>query len=456
VKGAIMSQVSRRAFLRQASRFAALGAAAPLGLGLASIGAASAATLPEDYRALVCVFLYGGNDSHHTIASCDVPTHARYAQARGNLALCRDALLPYQLNPAQAWPDDQAFALNPALQALLPVFNSGQLAMAMRVGTLLRPVTRDDFFAQRHLPPKLMSHNDQFSEWQALLAEGAQSGWGGRIGDLLAADAGQQGSLFTAISLDQSAVYSTGTAVNEFMVASTGPVRLAEIPGAPGSDAVIYNSLTRPSSHLITRELTRRTQVAESGAAQLGSALSGIGDFGLPPTLLGQQLNMVARLITARSAMGMKRQTYFVSMSGFDLHNGMASAHGPLLQELGDAMAAFQTVMNDAGLGDQVLSFTASDFGRALTINGDGTDHGWAGHHFVMGGAVKPQQWVGAVPRCELGAPDEVGQGRMLPAISVDQLGATLATWMGVPDSELSTVFPNIGEFSQRTLDLLR
>ncbi|HEV8691785.1 MAG TPA: DUF1501 domain-containing protein, partial [Ideonella sp.] len=405
---------------------------------------------------LVCVFLYGGNDSHNTIVSYDDPTYARYQQARGSLALSHDALTPYLLDPAIAWPDAQAFALNPALQALLPVYSSGQLAMAMRVGTLLRPVTRDDFFAQRHLPPKLMSHNDQFSEWQALLAEGAQSGWGGRIGDLLAADAGQGSSLFTAMSLNSSAVYSTGASVNEFMLGSAGPIHVGAIPGAPGSSAAIYNSLTRSSPHLIHRELARRTQVAESGAMQLDGALAGIGDFGLPDTGLGAQLNMVARLIAARDHLGMKRQTFFVSMSGFDLHSGMATNHAPLLQELGDALGAFQAAMNNAGLADSVLSFTASDFGRALTINGDGTDHGWGGHHFVMGGAVKPRQWVGAVPRCELGAPDEVGQGRMLPAISVDQLGATLATWMGVPDSDLPTVFPNINAFPTRTLDLLK
>jgi uncharacterized protein (DUF1501 family) len=450
------SPISRRAFLRHASRFATLGAAAPLGMSLASIGAASAATLPGDYRALVCIFLYGGNDSHNTLVPCDDPTYGRYRQARGVLALDAAELAPYRLDTATPFPGEQAFALNPRLAALMPTFSAGQLGLAMRVGTLLRPTTRDDFFAQRHLPPKLMSHNDQFSLWQALLAEGAQTGWGGRIGDLLAADAGQEGSLFTAISLDQSAVFSSGSAVNEFMVASTGPVRVAGIPGAPGSATAIYNALTRSSTHLMARELARRTQVAESGAGQLDTALSGIGDFGLPDTPLGLQLNMVARLIAARDRLGLKRQTFFVSLGGFDLHNGMASMHGELLQQVGDAMAAFQSAMNGAGLGDAVLSFTASDFGRALTLNGDGVDHGWAGHHLVMGGAVRPRQWVGDVPRCEMGAPDEIGQGRMLPAIAVDQLGATLATWMGVPDGELATVFPNIGEFAQRTLPLLR
>jgi uncharacterized protein (DUF1501 family) len=450
------SPISRRAFLQHAGRFAALGAAAPLGMNLAAMGAAAAATMPTDYRALVCIFLYGGNDSHNTLVPYDAPTHARYLEARGALGLPLSQLAGYQLDPATAFPDGQSFALNPRLAALLPVFGAGQLALAMRVGTLLRPTTRDDFFAQRRLPPKLMSHNDQFSLWQALLAEGAQSGWGGRIGDLLAADAGQEGSLFTAISLDQSAVFSTGSSVDEFMVASTGPVKLAAIPGAPGSSSAIYDALTRPSTHLLSRELARRTQVAESGSGQLDTALTGIGDFGLPDTPLGLQLNMVARLIAARDRLAMKRQTFFVSLGSFDLHSGMASLHGDMLQQVGDAMAAFQAAMNNAGLGDAVLSFTASDFGRALTINGDGTDHGWGGHQFVMGGGVQPRQWVGGVPRCEMGAPDEIGQGRMLPAASVDQLGATLATWMGVPDIELDTVFPNLHEFSQRTLPLLR
>jgi uncharacterized protein (DUF1501 family) len=453
----MISPVSRRAFLRQASRYATLGVAAPLGLELSTIAAAAAATLPDDYRALVCVFLYGGNDSYNTVVPYDQATHAHYQAARGAaLAVPRSALAGTRLNPALAWPDEQAFALNPHLAAMKPVFDRGQLALAMRVGTLLQPVTREDFLAQRNLPPKLMSHNDQFSLWQALLAEGAQSGWGGRIGDLLAEPAGQQASLFTAMSLDLSAVFSTGASVNEFMLASDGPIRLQPIPGAAGSGKAIYNALTRPSPHLLELELARRTQISLSGADQLTAALTGIGDTGLPGTSLGLQLNMVARLIAARDRLGLKRQTFFVSMSGFDHHSGMTEQHGGLLQELGDALAGFQDVMNSMGLGDQVLSFTASDFGRALTANGDGTDHGWGAQHLVMGGAVKPRQWVGAAPTCILGAPDEIGQGRMLPAISVDQLGATLATWMGVADADLDTVFPRIGSFDQRTLDLLR
>lgn len=452
----IHSAASRRAFLRQAARLAGLGMAAPLGLQLASIAAASAATSPDDYRALVCVFLYGGNDSYNTLVPFDRPTHERYQTARGSLALGRGALSAHTLSLDTPLPDAQALALNPRLQALRPVFEAGQLALALRVGTLIQPVTREDFLAGRHLPPKLMSHNDQFSLWQALLAEGAQSGWGGRIGDLLAADAGQQSSLFTAISLDQSAVFSTGLSVNEFMLASEGPIHLAPIPGVAGADQLIFRSLTRAQPHLMAIELARRTRLALSGAEQLDVALDGIADQGLPATELGQQLNMVARLIAARQRLGLKRQTFFVALSGFDLHNGMASLHGELLQQLGDALAGFQAAMARQGLADAVLSFTASDFGRALTANGDGLDHGWAGHHLVMGGAVKPRHWVGAAPSCEAGAADEIGQGRMLPAISVDQLGATLARWMGVADADLSTVFPHLGAFDQPTLDLLR
>ena len=160
--------------------------------------------------------------------------------------------------------------------------------------------------------------------------------------------------------------------------------------------------------------------------------------------------------MAARDRPTMKRQTLFVGLTGFDPRNGMATSHGPLLQLLGDALGAFQAAMNNAGLADSVLTFTASDFGRAPTINGDRTDHGWGAHHVVMGGAVKPRQWVGDVPRCERGAPDDDGQGRRPPAISVDQLGATLATCMGVPDSDLATVFPNLGAFPQCTPDLLR
>ena len=218
----------------------------------------------------------------------------------------------------------------------------------------------------------------------------------------------------------------------------------------------MLNAMTRQSDHLMLRELASRFTTAQTGAAQLDTALDGIGDQGLPLTDLGLQLNMVARLIAARDRLGVKRQTFFVSLGGFDVHNGQGITHGPLLQQVGDAMAAFQGTLNAAGLGQQVITFTASDFGRSLTANGDGTDHGWGGHHFVMGGAVKPRHWVGEVPLIQLGASDDIGQGRMLPAIAVDQLGATLASWMGVADSDLNGIFPHLSEFAVRKLDLLR
>ncbi|TDM08846.1 MAG: Tat pathway signal protein [Ideonella sp. MAG2] len=448
---------SRRAFLGHAARFAAFGAAAPLGLNLAAITAASAATLPNDYRALVCIFLYGGNDSYNTLAPANPEHHQAYAAARGSLALPLEALQPYALSLARPLPDGQTLALNPRLNSLHAVHQRGELALTLRVGTLQRPVTREDYFARRNLPPKLMSHNDQFSLWQSLVAEGANSGWGGRIADMLAASAGQQQSLFNTMSVDSGAVYSVGQHTQEFVVTSAGPIRVAAVPGVPSAQAAMVASLTRPSPHLMRRELAQRTLTAQAGATQLESALSGVPlGFEFPASPLGEQLNMVTRLIAAHSQLGLKRQCFFVSLGGFDLHSDADLLHGDLLQQLAEAMTHFQDLLNYHGLGQQVLTFTASDFGRALTPNGSGTDHGWGGHHLLMGQAVSPRQWAGESCSYTMGAADDIGQGRMLPSVSVDQFGATLATWMGVPSSDLSTIFPNIGEFNQPTLDLLR
>lgn len=443
---------SRREFLHRAARFTALGAAAPLALNLAAVRAASAAA--GGYKALVCVFLYGGNDPHNSIVAYDAASHARYASVRSTVAVARTALAGTQVTPAGGWPDGRQFALHPSLAPLMPVFNSGKLALVMNVGTLVRPVTLADYRNRRNLPPKLMSHNDQFNLWQTMMTEGASSGWGGRMADLLAAANGSQPSL-TSLSIGSSAAFSTGTQVSGFAIGAGGPTGLRGVSGIAGSDLVMERALMRASPHLLEAELAARFARATYSGSALRSGLSGIGVPAMPATPLGAQLAMVARVVAARQALGMSRQVFLVSMRGFDTHSGLVVQHRDLLTQLGNALAAFQSGLDQMGVGDSVTTFTASDFGRALTANGNGSDHGWGGHHLVMGGAVRPRAWAGAVPSVRIGAQDDIGQGRLLPAIGVDQYGATLARWMGVSPGDMPSVFPNIGNYPVADLGLL-
>ena len=240
---------------------------------------------------------------------------------------------------------------------------------------------------------------------------------------------------------------------------SAGPVDLdsAYVANAYSEDVIntIRQMLKQQQTHLLDKELVRRNDIVIQGNAGLSQALENSPPLSMPDTPLGAQLNMIARIINANQLLGMKRNIFFVGMKGFDSHQSLNTSHPELLQALGDGLAAFQNEMNLAGLANNVTTFTASDFGRSLTSNGRGSDHGWGGHQFVMGGAVKERSWVGALPSLILGAEDDIGQGRLLPNISVDQYSATLARWMGVSDSDMQTVLPGIVNFDQTDLGFM-
>jgi uncharacterized protein (DUF1501 family) len=447
------SSASRREFLRRASAFGAYGAAAPLALQLATLGTASAQTA-SDYRALVCIFLYGGNDCHNTIIPFDRAHHDLYTAARPNLAVSRDSLNGTALTPASAWSSGRGFALHPAMHELKPLFDLGKLSVGFRVGTLNAPTTRADFERGNNLPAKLFSHNDQFTLWQSMLTEGASSGWGGRMGDILAAGNGVGASL-TNITVGSSAVFSSGKGKSfEYAMTSAGPVSLQPVQST-AAQLAIEQELNLSRTHLLRQEVRARYLRNVEAARQLNSALASVGPVQMPATPLGASLAAVARVITARQSLGVKRQVFFVSMGGFDTHGAQLTDHPELLGTLSNAMAAFQRYLDSMNLGRQVTTFTASDFGRSLTSNGAGTDHGWGSHMLVMGGAVKPRSWFGELPTFVRGGSDDVGQGRLLPAVSVDQYGATLARWMGVNPTAMADLFPNITRFPTQDLGFM-
>ncbi len=463
---------TRRAFLRRSAQLALTGAALPTALNLAAIGEAAAFNA-TDYKALVCVFLFGGSDYANTVVTYDDASYDLYSAIRGGgagrtaggIALAQSALTTTLLTPDVPLPGGRQYALHPSMTGLAGLYNSGAAAVQLNVGPLVVPLTRAQYSSGNRtlypLPPKLFSHNDQQSVWQSSLAEGAKIGWGGRIGDL--ALSSNSKSLFTCMSVTGNAVFLSGESALSYQVSTSGAVTINCVNSNVYSSSAVRSAmaeLTRQSSvHVLQNEYNRVTARAIDSAVDLNAALSAYPATSEPfvsfpaNNSLSDQLRMVARLVAARSQLGATRQVFFVSLGGFDLHDNLVAQQATLLGRVSEAMTAFHNATVSLGVADQVTAFTASDFGRTLASNGDGSDHGWGSHHFVVGGAVRGKAFYGKAPPVSVGntadASDQwhVGQGRLLPGTSVDQYAATLARWFGVNDTELQAIFPNLVNF---------
>ena len=460
-------RASRRRFLETCSLMSVAGAASPFALNLASIAAASAQTAP-DYKAIVCLFFYGGNDHTNTFIPYDQASYDQYFASRNTIAIPRDAALAANATGSVASQGGREFAFHPALTAFKSHWDAGRLAVVANVGPLVRPTTRTQY-QQRSvpLPPKLFSHNDQQSVWQAHqpIGEGAKIGWGGKIGDLLA---GQNGNaIFTCISAGGNSVFLSGESVLQYQVGSSGPVSISSISGtiygSQGSAAsTAYRSLiTGASTNLFEHELRAVTARSISANQQLSAALPAASS--LTPAIpannsLASQLSVVARIIAARTALGSSRQVFLVSIGGFDNHDVLLTQHAQQLARVNAAVDAFYSWLVQLNVQNDVTLFTASDFGRTLTSNGDGSDHGWGSHHFVLGGAVQGGNVYGTFPPTTFfasGNPVDIGQGNLVPQLAVDQYAATLAGWLGVSDTVIPDVLRNIVYFSPRYLGFL-
>ena len=463
---------TRRAFLRRSAQLAATGTALPFAMNLAALGEA-AAFESSDYKALVCVFLYGGCDYANTVVPYDSSRYAQYSAIRGGnsdgtaagIALGRDALSATQLRPGNALAGGMQYALHPSMAGLAGLFNAGHAAVQLNVGPLLVPLTRAQYASgdRRNypLPPKLFSHNDQQSVWQSQGAEGSTVGWGGNLGDL--ALSSNANSLFTCISATGNAVFLSGDQALQYQInpsgATPGAVPINAVKGnVYGSSAVrslLSDLVQTAGSHAMEAEYARVTQRSIGAEGQISSALAGANLSTAFPTgnPLADQLKIVARLIAGRNALGTRRQVFFVSLGGFDLHDNLIANQPQLLDRVSSAMTAFYNATAELGVADKVTAFTASDFGRTLTSNGDGSDHGWGSHHLVVGGAVRGAAFYGTPPPVSVGngsgSEDQwhVGQGRLLPSTAVDQYAATLGRWFGVANTELAGVLPHIGNF---------
>ncbi len=466
---------SRREFLKYAAALSATRFAPPLALNLAALGESAAATA-TDYKALVCVFMIGGNDNFNTLVPYDSANYAIYNQQRPAIATAMSALTPTVLNPTSALPGGEQFALAPAFSPLLPLFNGGQMAVMLNLGTLIDPIASATAYANAAastLPPQLFSHLDQRAFYQAEGPVGNTSGWGGRVADLFAA--GNGNALFTCISPSGDSLFLTGLNTETYSISPTGgaiPIQgiVSPLFGSAACQSVMKTLTTAQrmdaSGNLANLfESTYANVVTRSllGQQILSSALPSATLTTFPATTktnLSAQLSMVARVIAARNASGVgaTRQVFMVGAGNFDTHNAVVSIQPPLLSDVAVSMAAFYNEMSALGLQNNVTSFTISDFGRTLNSDGDGSDHGWGSAHFVLGGAVSGKAFYGTAPvlppSLNTPGPMDVGRGRFIPTTSVDQFGATLGSWFGVSDSDLLTVFPNLSNFNASTRNL--
>ena len=444
----------RRRFLLGAS---ALGAATTVpGLGIMNAIAQTA-----DYKALVCVFLYGGNDCNNTIIPAQSAEYAQYASPRPGLAIPQGNLTP--LNQGGT----ARFGLHPGLAPLQAIWDAGKLAVAFNVGPLVRPVTRAQYRADRSTRPmNLFSHDDQQNSWQTGIADqDARTGWGGRLAEQLMPLNGAAG-VPLALSLTGNDVFLTSATSNGFALPANGTFGLqgfgtgqAEQAKYAAVQALWSNAqagtqrIMKAASEQMNRSVLGSqtlSTIANAANTTIQTAFANINSG------LAQQLSRAARIIAGRTQLAVRRQMFFVSMGGFDTHENQLVNHGNRLTELGAALRAFYDALAQLGIGDSVTTFTFSDFGRTLRQNGAGTDHAWGGHHFILGGAVRGGQTYGAFPTLALGGPDDTdSDGRWIPTTAVDQFGATLAQWFGVASAELAQIFPNLARFPQANLGFM-
>jgi uncharacterized protein (DUF1501 family) len=484
MKDKSISVISRRRFIRQAA-CAALGTGALTAAirDLRFMNAAVAQSSISDYKALVCIFLSGGNDSNNLIIPTIASEHADYTAIRTDvlaIPLSGAPNVAIPLSPLSS--DGHDYGLHPACPELATLFGENKLAVLFNAGTLVFPMTRAQYqggILER--PPQLFSHSDQVTQWQTSIPDRPPlTGWGGRCADLLAA-VQPAAPISLCVTLAGANTFEVGNVVSQYSVTTSGAINLSNVSGSRLQSLTNILGLPYPNLQVQAYADVGEHAIQTGGLLNAAIASTSAANYWTvpfpttvtPPTGgnpfgsgLASQLRMVARLIEAgnRSAasggFGMRRQIFFCQVGGYDTHSGQTpgagqtaiGSHANLLAELSQGMFAFQRAMEQLGLSNNVTTFTASDFGRTFPCNGDGTDHGWGSHHLILGGAVNGRRTYGKFPTLAVNGPDDTSTGRWIPTTAIDQYFATLATWFGVDNSNLSTVFPNLNRFASPNL----
>jgi uncharacterized protein (DUF1501 family) len=438
---------SRRDFLKLGCRtISTLGAAAAF--GQAGLVSARAQTV-NDYKALVCIFLFGGNDSNNLLVPSDTPTYTQYRNIRQNLAIAQAALV--------ALPGSN-FGLHPSMAPLAPLYTGpagavNRLAVVSNVGTLVQPLTRAKYMnpAGLKVPLNLFSHSDQTSEWQNAVPQGGTTtGWEGRLADKIFASGTP--SFPPAIGVGGSALQQVGQNQGTQPAAITLNGFSLLAPATDAGSAALQNMLNLSSGVTLVQAAQKSLNDAIGVAKAVDAAVNSSGALTttFPNSDIGTQLSQVAKIIQVRASLGATRQIFFCSQGGYDTHSDQLGQHAQLLGNLAGALLAFDTAMQQLGTPNNVTTFTESEFSRTFQPNGNaGTDHAWGGHHLVMGGAVKGGQVYGTFPTLALNTTDDSGdRGNWIPTTSTDQYGAALANWFGLQPADSAYVFPNLVNFA--------
>ncbi len=447
--------LTRRRFLKQVGGVAGSSALATA-LGMQKWAAAAPLT---DYKALVCVFLYGGNDGNGTVIPRSGTAYSRYAAARGPIALPSASLLP--INPTT--PQSAELGFSSAMAEMQTLFQQQRLAVMSNVGPLVVPTTRAQFQGETvPLPPNLFAHDEQQEQWQSLMSSTPNTqltGWGGRSADLLRSLNGSS-QVSMSISIAGSNVLQIGRNVVQYQMHPSGTFALdtGSFTGGNELETALRAIFSQSRGNMLDAAWNTKMSSAIAAEQALSGALAAAPAMTtvFPDTYFSKQMKMVAKLISVSNALGIKRQVFFVSLGGFDTHGDQNIDHPVLLRNLSKTLDAFYKATVEVGAANQVTTFTSSDFGRTLANNEQGTDHAWGSNHFIMGGAVKGGDCYGTYPTMELSGPDDSGdQGRWIPTTAVDQYAATLAKWFGVSATDIPLVVPNIGRFASRDLGFM-
>ncbi len=450
-----MNPHSRRDFMRLACCSAA--GASLLG-GLSKFGLVSAlAQGATDYKALVCIFMFGGNDSNNMIVPID-SRYTAYQQSRSTLAIPQTQLLPLQIG------NQATYGLHPSMPEMQALFNNQQtLAVLANVGTLVQPTTQQAYQQYQNLPENLYSHSDQQDQWQSAQLMGTpNAGWAGKVADKVQSSFNSAAQFPPVLSVSGNTVFATGDVTRPFTMSP------GQTPGLQGFDSSAASQarflatqqlLTFDNGLSLVQSANSVTSQAVQYSVVLADALKNISPLQttFPASYLGQQLQQVAQVIATRAALGMGRQIFFCSYGGFDTHSDQLPQQIDLMTKLSQAMSSFYQATQELGVTNQVTTFTLSEFSRTLQpgTNG-GTDHAWGSHQIVMGGAVKGNNVYGTFPTLALGGPDDAGNnGRWIPTTALDQYAATLASWFGVQASDLPAVFPNLANFPASNLGFM-